>query len=98
MEQRDSQRFHRTSERELNNSKGMNWKTGTMLYTGKALPTHGQERKVEREGEIIEEQKSNFDVTKGQSPVEQREKTTGATGATGGLESYNRRGALQSED
>jgi uncharacterized protein Veg len=70
MEQRDLQRFHRTSKRELNNSKEKNCKTGANLYTGTVLQTHGQKRKTKRKGQIIEEQSSNFDVTKGQKSSE----------------------------
>jgi hypothetical protein len=50
MEQRDLQRFHRTSKRELNNAKEKNCKTGAILYTGTVLQTHGQKRETKRKG------------------------------------------------
>jgi hypothetical protein len=56
MEQRDLQRFYRTSKRELNNSEEKNCKKGAIDYMGTELQNHGQKRKMKRKGQIIEDQ------------------------------------------
>lgn len=50
MEQRDLQRFYRTSKRELNNSKEKNCKTGAVLCMGTLLQNRWQKRKMKRRG------------------------------------------------
>jgi len=50
MEQRDLQRFYRTSKRELNNSKERNCKTGAILCMGILLQNRWQKGKMKRRG------------------------------------------------